>query len=145
MSRVATSMNLVARKPFSRALSCLLPQRRVDGQGAHLSGLRVEKGAVMGQLAVSKELRQHGQRARSKGLVDERLLPVQSLKSGTAGQRVFTGVVIDDFRVQFADRAQAVCLPAVARVQWLAKDILPAGCIVAKIEPIARPAQRTGE
>ena len=53
----------------------------------------------MGQPSVSKELGEHGQRARGKRLVDEWLLPVQSLKSGTAGQRVFARVGIDDFRV----------------------------------------------
>ena len=95
----------------------------------------------MGQLSVSKELGEHGQRARGKRLVDEWLLPVESLKSGTAGQRVFAGVGIDDFRVQFADRAQAVRLAPVARVDRLAEDILSATGIVAEIEPIARPAQ----
>jgi hypothetical protein len=43
---------------------------------------------MMGQFAVPKELRQHGQRTRSQRLVDERLLPVQGFKRRTTRLRV---------------------------------------------------------
>ena len=95
---------------------------------------------MMGQLAVPEELRQHGQRAGSKRLVDERLLPVEGFDRRTAWQGVLAGFCVDDLRVKFADRAQPIRLAAVARVQRLAEDILPAGGIVAEVEPIAGPA-----
>ena len=94
----------------------------------------------MGELAVPEESRQHGQRARGKSLVDERLLPVQGFDGRTTWQRVFASFCVDDLWIQFTDRAQPVGLAAVARVQWLAENELAAGGIVAEIEPIARPA-----
>ena len=99
----------------------------------------------MGELPIAEELRQHGQRTGSKSLVDERLLPVESFDRRTAWQGVLAGFGVYDLGVKLADRAQSTCLAPVPRVQWLTKDILPAGGIVAEVKPVARPAERAGE
>ena len=52
------------------ALPCLRPQLGVDRQCAHLSSLRIEESAVMGQLSIPEQLRQHGQSTRGQRLVE---------------------------------------------------------------------------
>ena len=99
----------------------------------------------MGELPIAEELRQHGQRTGSKSLVDERLLPVESFDRRTAWQGVLAGFGVYDLGIKLADRAQSTCLAAVARVQRLTENVLPAGRIVAEVEPITRPAERAGE
>jgi hypothetical protein len=98
--------------------------------------LRIEEAAVVRELSVAEEPRQHGQRARRQSLVDERLLAVQRLDGRATGQRVFTSLGVDDLGIQFAHGAQPAGFPPVARVQWLAENELAAGGIVAEIEPI---------
>src|SRR5580658_9211052 len=127
------------------ALPCLRPQLGVDRQSAHLSSLRIEESAVMGQLSIPEQLRQHGQSTRGQRLVDERFLPIQGFNRRTTRQRIFARFCVNDLRVEFADRSQPVCLPAIARVEWLAKNILSTGRIVAKIEPIMGLAQSSRE
>jgi hypothetical protein len=119
-----------------RALPCLRPYIRVDRQCAHLSSLRIEESAVMGQLSIPEQLRQHGQSTRGQRLVDERFLPIQGFNRRTTRQRIFARFCVNDLWVEFADRSQPVCLPAIARVEWLAKNILSTSRVVAKIEPI---------
>src|ERR1700676_5047196 len=121
---------------FPRPSLCLRPKLRIDGQRTHLSCLRVEKGAVVGQLTIAKELGKHGKSARCESLIDERLLSVQCLNRRAAWQRIFASISVDDLRVEFADRSQAVCLPAIARIERLAKNILSAGRIVTQIDLI---------
>src|SRR5260370_28143224 len=117
-----------------RTPSGLRPQSRVNRQGAHLTGLRVEKGAVMGELPIAEELRQHGQSTGSKRLVDERLLPVESFDRRTAWQGVLAGFGVDDLGIKFADRAQPTCLASVTCVQRLTEDVLSAVGIIAEVE-----------
>src|SRR5580704_11647267 len=127
------------------ALPCLRPKGRVDGQCAHLSSLSIEESAVMGQLSIPEQLRQHGQSTRGQRLVDERFLPIQGFNRRTTRQRIFARFCVNDLRVEFTDCSQPVCLPAITRVEWLAKNILSAGRIVAKIEPIMGLAQSSRE
>src|SRR5580658_4876476 len=127
------------------ALPCLRPQLGVDRQSAHLSSLRIEESAVMGQLSMPEQLRQHGQSTRSQRLVDERLLPIQGFNRRTTRQGVLAGFCVDDLWVKFADRAQPTRLAPVTCVQRLTEDVLPAGGVVAKVEPIASSAEGARE
>src|SRR5580704_2848856 len=76
----------------------LRPKVRIDRQCAHLPSLRIEEGAVMGELSVPEELRQHRQRAGSDRLVDERLLPVEGFHCRTTRQWVLSPIRGSDFR-----------------------------------------------
>src|SRR5580704_15067245 len=127
------------------ALPCLRPQLGVDRQSAHLSSLRIEESAVMGQLSIPEQLRQHGQSTRGQRLVDEWFLPIKGFNRRTTRQRIFARFCVNDLRVEFTDRSQPVCLPAIACVEWLTKNILSTGRIVAKIEPIMGLAQSSRE
>src|ERR1019366_595464 len=108
----------------------------IHGERRHVSCLRVEKAAVVRGSSVKEELRQNDQCARCQVLVDERLLAVESLDGGTTGQRVFTSLGVDDLGIQLAHGPQPAGLSSVARVEWLAKNELAAGGIVAEIEPV---------
>ena len=132
-------------RDLARTPPCLRPQLRIDGQRTHLSRPRVEESAVVTQLAVPEELSQHGERTQRECLVDEWLLPVECLDCGTTGQRIFSGVCIDDLRIQLAHRSQALSLPAIPAVQGLTENILTAGGVVAEIKPVAGMAQCVGE
>lgn len=136
------SLNLMVRIPAS--LSCSPPEVGVNGEAGHLSGTSVKESAMMAESAVPEESRQHGQSARRECLVDERLLPLQRLDGGTTGQRIFASRGIGNFRVELADRSQPFCLAAVPSVERLAKDVLPAGRVVAKIKPVRDVARLPG-
>lgn len=49
---------------------------------------------------------------------------------------------VHDLRIKFAHRAQALGLPAVARVQRLTEDVLPARGVIANVEPVAGVIER---
>jgi hypothetical protein len=74
----------------------------INGQRAHLASLRIEEAAMVRELSVTEEPRQHGKCTHCQSLVDERLLAVKSLDGGTTGQRVFTSFGVDDFGIQLA-------------------------------------------
>jgi len=99
----------------------------------------------MRNLSVAEEPRQHRQRRRCQGLVDERFLAIQCLDSRATWQRVFTSFGVDDLWIQFTDCAQPRGLPAIARVQWLAENELTTGRVVAEIKPIRSAVPGLGQ
>src|ERR1035438_7711244 len=62
----------------------LQPELRINRQSAHLATLRIEEAAVVRELSVAKETRQHRQRARRQSLVYEWFLPVQRSEEHTS-------------------------------------------------------------
>ena len=58
----------------------------------------------MTQPSIAEEPRQHGESARRQSLVDERLLPIESLDGRATRQRVFARRSIDDLGIQLTDR-----------------------------------------
>jgi hypothetical protein len=92
----------------------------------------------MAEFAVTKEPCQHRERTRSESLIDKWFLPVQRFKSGTTGQGILATLKIDDLGIEFTHGPQPIGPPPVARVQRLPENILPAGGIVAEIEPLSK-------
>ena len=60
----------------------------------------------MSKDAVTKEPSQHCQRARSKHLIDERLLPFERLRRAATGQRVLACLRIRNLRIEFRNGSQ---------------------------------------
>jgi len=58
---------------------------------------------MMRDLSIAKELRQHGEGTGGQGLVDERLLSCKGLHDRAAGQLIFAGVCVDNFRVELGN------------------------------------------
>jgi len=97
---------------------------------------------MVGEFAVSKELRKHRESTSGERLVDEGFLAIEGFGRRAARKRIFTNSLVYNLRIQFADCAQPLGLSAVARIEWLAEDELPAGRIVAEIEPITHAIER---
>jgi hypothetical protein len=72
-------------------------------------------------------------------------LAVERLDSGTTRQRVLTSASVDDLWIQFAHGPQPCGLSSIPGVQWLAKNELATGRIVAEIEPICCAASCFGQ
>ena len=135
---IAFVLGLFVSACISRALPQHCPQRRVNRQRGHLPGLRVEECAVICEFPVTEELSQHGECAHSECLIDVWFLAIESLNGRATRQRIFAGALIANLGEQFADRAQPLSSSAVAGVERLPEDILPAGCVVAEVPLFAR-------
>jgi hypothetical protein len=117
----------------------------IDGQRTDSSSFSVEEPAVVRELSVAKEPRQHRQRTRRQSLVDEWFLAIQCLDGRTTRQWIFTRFCVDDLWIQFTDSAQSRSLPSIARIQWLAENKLATGRVVAEIEPIGSAISAFGQ
>ena len=99
---------------------------------------------MMGDRAVAKEPRKHGERACRQHLIDEWLLPFERLCRAATGQRVLACFRIHDLRIEFRNCSEPGRGPAVRGVQRLAEHILTAACVVAEVEPVDGAVIRPG-
>ena len=90
----------------------------------------------MGESAVAKEPRQHCECACRQHLIDKWLLAFECLRRTATGQRVFARFRVHDLRIEFRNCSQPGRAAVVRGVQRLPEHILPAGCVVAEIEPV---------
>ena len=90
----------------------------------------------MGERAVAKEPRQHGECARREHLIDEWLLPFERLRRAATGQRILACFRIRNLRIEFRNGSQPGRAAAVRGVQRLAEHILTAARVVAEVEPV---------
>jgi hypothetical protein len=124
----------------------LQPLLWIDGKCAHLSRLCVIEGAMMRDPSITNELRQHGEGTGSQSLVDERFLSRKSLYGGAAGQLIFAGGCVDNFRIELSNGAKSSRLAAVLSIQWLTENILAACRVIADVKPVdgSLPMRKSG-
>jgi hypothetical protein len=91
---------------------------------------------MMRNPSITNELRQHREGTRGQGLVDERLLSRKGLYGRAAGQLISAGICVDDFGVEFGNRAKSSRLAAVLSIQWLTQNILSACGVIANVKPV---------
>ena len=98
----------------------------------------VEECSVMFQLSMAKQPGDHRQSAHRERLIDERLWAVQSFNRRITGQWIFCPLHIGDIRIEFTDSTQTLRLSVIPVVRGLAKDVLTACGVVAKVEPLSK-------
>ena len=91
---------------------------------------------MMRDSSVTNELRQHGESTGRQGLVDERLLSRKGLHGRAAGQLIFAGVCVDNFRIQLGNGAKSGRLATVLSIEWLTENILATGRVIADVKPV---------
>ena len=106
-------------------------------QRRHSSTYQVYEAAVITNLFMPEQSRQHGQGMIRECLVDEWLLAFKGLDRAARGERVILiELRSNDFRKQFRHCWQPVRSPPVPAVFWLAHNKLAAVSRVSNVEPV---------
>ncbi len=103
-----------------------------------MTAFRVAKRAMMVESAVAEQAGQHRERAAGQHAIDERLLTLQRLRGGAAGEWALALRGIHNRGKEFRYGPQARPALAIDRVQRLAEDELTVAGVVAQIQPLCK-------